>query len=690
MSHMRTSATVATAVRTGTIAIRGVVMAAALFVLAASAPAAAQQQPAQQPEAWRLIQPPQSSLIFDREGGLVGELGREWRTSVPITTLPDFLPQAFIAIEDHRFYDHDGVDIVGIAGAVRDRLGGTSRGASTITQQLIGNMHPDIIDRTDLSLTRKVREQAAAREMERRYTKAQILEAYLNQLHFGYGWYGVEAASRHYFGKGANAVTLAEAATLAAIINGPAIYDPIRHVDRTRGRRNTVLDRMAEQGFITRQVAADTKRLPLETVPNAGMSIHAPYFTDAVRQQLDRAGIPVMNGGYRVFTTLDPALQRAAQEALSAGATRVEQASEWRHTTFANRGQSTDYLQGAVVAMDPARGEVRALVGGRDYRAAPFNRAVNGFRQPGSAFKPIVYAAAVANQVAASAWVADTALALEMPNGTIYSPANSDRQFRGAITLRDALTYSRNPVAVQLSLEVGMDSVIALAQRMGITSAIAPFPSSAIGASVVSPLELVRAYAAIANLGVAVEPRMIARVEDRAGRTIWTPPTATPALALDPRVAFIVRDMLRDAVERGTAGTVRQYVPARIPVAGKTGTTNDNTDAWFVGMTPEIVAGVWLGFDRPKPIGSTAFGGTMAAPVWGDMIARYYEGRNSSGWTPPGGLLSAELDRVTAEPATEDTPPDQRYTEYFLAGTEPASLRADPWRLFRWGPIVIP
>ncbi|HEX6533119.1 MAG TPA: PBP1A family penicillin-binding protein [Gemmatimonadaceae bacterium] len=639
-------------------------------------------------KAWQLVQPPQSSLVVARDGSLIGELGKQIRTSVPLETLPKYVGEAFIAVEDQRFYEHDGVDVIGLAAALKDALGGHARGASTITQQLVGNMHPDLVDRRDLSLSRKLREQAAAREMEKHYTKAQILEAYLNQIDFGHGWYGIEAASRHYFGKPAAQLSLAEAATLAALPKGPAIWDPIAHPDRARKRRDLVLSLMADQGYITRAMARETSRLPVETAPNMGMAAPAPYMVDVVRQVAERAGVPVENGGYRIVTTIDPDLQRAATQALVEGAARIESRPGWKHETLAKHAKgSTDYLQGMVVALDPMTGDVLALVGGRDHALSPFDRAVNAVRQPGSAFKPIVYAQALRDSITPTELVPDTALAIPMGDGTIYRPGDDDGLFLGPLTVREALVKSRNTVAVQLGMRVGIDSVAALAKRLGIDTPIAPYPSSAIGATALRPIDLVAAYSVFDNLGSVTEPRFIERIEDRAGRTVWAPPARAPRFALDPRVAFMVRDILRDVVTRGTATAVRRIVPERIPVAGKTGTTNDNTDVWFVGMTPEVVAGVWLGFDKPKPIAPGAYGGSLAAPVWANMIARYYEGGRPTGsWdAPPAGLVTAQIDRVTGAAATDSTPPDQRYTEFYLDGTQPGAT--DPWSLWQWGPI---
>ena len=638
-------------------------------------------------EPWQIIPPAQSSVVLARDGSLIGQIGREWRTSVALSSLPAHVHQAFVAVEDRRFYQHDGVDVVGIASAIRDNLLGASRGASTITQQLVGNMHPTIIDRSDRSISRKVREQLAAREMEKRYTKQQILEAYLNQIHFGRNWYGIESAARHYFGKGAAELTIAEAASLAALPKGPAIYDPIRYPERNKNRRDAIIGLMLDQGYITRTEAASARREPLRVAPNAGMSVAAPYFVDAVRQTLERAGVPVQQGGLRITTTVDPVLQRAAQSALLEGIQGIEGQRGYRHPTprSAPRDAST-WLQGAVVAMDPATGDVRALVGGRDYATAPYNRATNGTRQPGSTFKPIVYARALMDSMPPTAIVPDTAITIAY-DVQVYSPKNADGEFLGPLTMRTALARSRNPVAVMLWQREGADSVIALAQRMGISSPIAPFPASAIGASALRPIELVSAFTAFANYGRAAEPRLVLRVQDAAGRTLWGQGTQLREAAMDSAVAYVAVQMMRDAVDRGTGAAVRRSVTEDVQVAGKTGTTDDNTDVWFVGMAPNLVAGVWLGFDRPRTITPGAGGGGLAAPIFGTMLARW-GGATTEPWPMPSNIVLAEIDRETGDLADASTPPERRYVESFVAGTEPGALRVDARRLFlTFGPL---
>jgi penicillin-binding protein 1A len=669
----------------------------ALAALLLTLPPLATAQTAARPSTgpvWQLVAQPQSSLVFARDGSLLGEIGRESRTSVSIKTLPKYVGAAFVAVEDQRFYQHDGVDLIGVAGAIKGKLfekitGGNRGGASTITQQVVGNMHPDQVDRRDISIGRKLREQQAAREMETHYSKEQILEAYINGIDFGHNWHGVEMASRHYFGKGAAKLTLAEAATLAALPKSPPAYDPSRFPAKAKARRDLILGLMAAQGFVTAADAGRAKQEPVVTAPNQGMSAPANYFVDAVRQAAEKAGVNLSGGGYRVYTTADPALQRAAVQALVDGTNKVEQRPGYAHPLLATAPNKSDALEGVVVAIEPSTGDVRALVGGRNYALAPFNRATLSLRQPGSSFKPFVYARALADTMSAATVVPDTAIKIMLEGGGEYSPDNADGKFMGPITLREALINSRNPVAVQVAMVEGLDSMSAFARRAGITTPVAPVPASALGASVVRPLDYVAAYAVWANLGSSIEPRLITRVEDAQGRIVYQRPPSIPQSVMDPRVAFIMRDMMRDAAERGTGGPARRAVPSSVTIAGKTGTTNDNVDVWFMGMTPDLVAGVWLGFDRPTTITPGAAGGSLAAPIWGAMMASYYAGRPAPPrWTPPVGLVTAELNRLTGQLADSTTPPAQRYTEFFIPGTEPAALRGIPWKVPVFGPVI--
>ena len=659
-----------------------------LGILLAATPIAASSLAAQGTDPAAIVPLPQSSVVLARDGSVIGEFGKQVRTSISIASLPRYVGQAFVSVEDQRFYQHDGVDLVGVAAAVKDAMMGNARGASTITQQLVGNMHPDLIDRRDASIGRKLREQSAARDMERRYNKAQILEAYLNTIHFGHGWYGIDAAARHYFGKSASRVTLAEAATLAAMPKGPALYDPLRYPDRVKQRRNVVLALMAEQKYITAGDKASAQAQPLVTTRES-IDQSFNYMVNVARVQAERGGVNVRDGGYRVFTTLDPVLQRAAATALREVVNGAESGPRRRTKKGVAPAPAAGTLQGALVMLSPATGEVLALVGGKDFAASSFDRVIDGRRQPGSSFKPFVYGTALLQGIPPNTIEQDTALHITQQNGQVYSPDNADGKFLGPLTMREALVQSRNPVAVQLGIQVTIDSIAALAHRMGLDATIQPYPSSAIGTASVRPLDMASAYGAIANGGAAVKPRFISRVEDRSGHTVWSPRLPAPQYALDNRVAFVLRDMMRDVVERGTATAVRKFVPARIPVAGKTGTTNGSTDVWFVGMTPELVGAVWVGYDTPKAInGGQAAGGTIAAPIFGRAVQAYYAGnRMTVPWMPPPGVVSMELDRDSGLPATAMTSPDRRYTEWFVLGTEPGAIPLDVWKLLELGGI---
>lgn len=406
-------------------------MRAALIILLGASTSAAQDttRPGGTGEAWQIIQPAQSTLVFARDGSFIGEIGKQMRTSVPLASLPPHVAGAFIAVEDQRFYQHNGVDMVGVLGAVKDNVMGDRRGASTIPQLLVGMMHPDLINRREVSgmsgIQRKIREQNAAREMTKRYSKNQVLEAFLNQVDLGHNWFGVEAAARHYFGTSASRLTVAQSASLAALPKSPPGYDPIRRPEANRERRNTIIQLMLDQKFITPEVAARAKAEPVVVAPNSGFSVPSSYFVDAVRMEADKAGIPVLNGGYRIYTTLDVPLQQSAVTALVNGTAAIEKLPGYKHISQAQaqsqsqalgstRLVNTDYLQGAIVVMDPYTGDVRALIGGRNYPLAPFNRATLARRQPGSAIKPIVYAKAIEQGIPVNRIYNDTILKIPL------------------------------------------------------------------------------------------------------------------------------------------------------------------------------------------------------------------------------------------------------------------------------------
>jgi 1A family penicillin-binding protein len=632
-------------------------------------------------------EPKQSSRIFDREGKLIAELFEERRTPVDISTLSEHVPQAFIAVEDKRFYRHHGLDYIGIVRAAVTRFGG----GSTITQQLARNMFVDGIgfERRGLAgLTRKLKEARVARQIEQVYTKEEILQAYINQVNYGHGWRGIETASQHYFGKPAVELNPAEAAMLAAAVNAPGRYSPFVNHDATLRRRDRVLTLMEEQHFLTPQESERWKQEPLpETRHGTEVGQIAPYFVEWVRTTLEaRYGMALYSSGLRIFTSLDFEMQRAAQAAMDSGWARIERTPGYRHPTYAatmaqsDRRESTEtpYIQGMFVAMDPATGEIRALVGGRDFADSKFNRATQALRQPGSTFKPFVYYAAINSGMQASQVVYDAPVMIDMYDGSTYSPRNYDPDFRGALSMRDALKFSVNTVAVRLGMDVGLETVAQTAREFGIRTPVYPYPSMPIGAADVVPMQLAEAYTVFANGGSRSRARPILRVEDAAGRVLWEPQPDIEQVA-NPLAVAITRDMLQTALNNGTGYPARNPaeggLPYSVPAAGKTGTTNDATDVWFAGFTPNLLGVVWFGFDRPRRIMGNAAGGRLAAPVWGRFMREVYGGEEPEVETPPAwdwpeGVVARTVDRETGRLANEWCPHNTT-TEYFIAGTEP-------------------
>lgn len=648
-------------------------IAALAAVGSGEAPAYAQAQ------GYALRPPPQSARVFARDGSLIAELGPEVRTVVALKSLPAYVPKAFVAVEDRRFFEHTGVDPVGVARAVKANVQGGfgSEGASTITQQLVGAMFPEAVDRREKSVERKLKEAKIALELERRYGKERLLEAYLNEIYFGHGWYGIEAAARHYFGKPAAQLAIEEAALLAALPKGPGVYSPKINPQRALERRNLVLGIMADAGVISDAQAEAARRRPIRLAANHGYSARPPWVIEEVRRFLEAQYGPTFGtNGLRVWTTIEPAAQTAADSALSEGLRHVE-AQPWFRGPRLGTAEAkptaagTPYLQGAVVSVDARTGEILALTGGRDWNDSKFNRVTQARRQPGSSFKPVVYAAAVERGTTPATVMEDTALHILLPGSPVYEPKNSDNQFRGPVTIREALRESVNTVAIQLGMEVGLSALSEAARRFGIESAVPPYPSSAIGAAAVRPLEMAEAYTALANRGVRVEPFLIRRVADARGNVLFDAKPQAQRVTT-PAVAFVVTDLLRDAAERGTGRAARERLQPAVPMAGKTGTTNDGTDVWYMGYTPEIVTGVWIGFDRPKPIGSGAFGGTVAAPIWADVMRQIYARRPApEPWAVPAGVVVVGTDPQTGLPLPDPCPAIPMVPEYFVRGTEP-------------------
>ena len=660
----------------------------------------------------------QKSKILAQDGRQIAEFGFESRTPVSIRALPEYVPQAVIAIEDKRFYDHSGFDPIGIARAVVGVLTfDYAGGGSTITQQLARNMFDEIgFERQGWrAYLRKLKELQVALDLERSYTKDQILEAYLNEIYMGRG-YGFQNAAHSYLGKDATDMNVAEAALLAAILNVPARYDPFRYPERAKGRRDLVLRQMAAQGYLTEAEAERWQSFPLpETEPDGAVTAVAPYFEEWVRQILDsRFGDEIYRGGFRVYTTLDVEMQKAARAAMEAGWAEIEaDSTRFRHPRFAEFDTvtsfpgSTPYLQGAMVAIDPATGHVKALVGGRDYAQSKFDRSRLARRQAGSSFKPFVYVSAIAAGIPASYVLEDNAVVLPQQSGEDWRPSNFTNTFLGPMTIREGFVKSINMIAIKLGwYEVGIETVAQTARRLGIQTEIERFPSTTIGAAEVIQLQMAEAYSAFPNMGTKVRPFPILRVEDAAGNVVWEPQPERTAV-LDSLPTRIMVSMLEDVVTRGTgyaAVRVRAGLPGEIPAAGKTGTTNDGTDVWFTGFTPNLLASVWFGMDNPAPIfalgtGGVATGGGQAAPVWGSFMRRVYlgvEGDEENGveaqqpllpvpdaWPIPEGLNTVLVDRATGDLASRWCPENERYLEYYIPGTEPTELCDRSNRRFR-------
>lgn len=629
--------------------------------------------------------PTQALKIYAADGRLITSLGAQRRTVVRLEDLPPAVPAAFIAVEDKRFFNHGGVDYRRFFGALARNVVERrfAEGFSTLTMQLARNVWDEKLPSTK-SLVRKVREVRVALELERTYSKERILELYLNQIFLGGSLYGVEAAAQNYFGKPAAQLNVAEAALVAGITQFPNYYDPRRHPDRALRRRNVVLNLMRDQGYLTRAEADRWKAYPVALSARQDFGEVAPYFVEWVRQQVyARFGAATFEKGYRVYTTLDLDMQLAAERALEDQLRAIEngQYGVYKHPTYQEyldqRDQPSDhavtpYLQGAIITMEADSGYVRAMVGGRDFADSKFNRAVQARRQAGSTFKPFVFAAALRAGIPLSYVVDDAPISRMVPGDTMpWEPQNYEGDFHGPMTLHRGLVLSRNLVAIRLGLEIGEQAVRGEALRFGISTRVPEYPSMFIGAASVIPLEMVSAFTGFAALGVRSAPLGILRVEDENGDIVWEPRVRRDRV-MDIEPAWLLTNTLVDVVRHGTAYRGVWEAGFRVPAGGKTGTTNDGTDVWFVGFTSELVTGVWIGLDQPQKIKARAAGGTLAAPAWTSFMKEVYERRSAPGsWPRPAGLIAREIDNTTGYRFTPFCPSQARSIEWFLPGTEP-------------------
>jgi len=626
----------------------------------------------------------QATVLFDAAEKPVFTIFKEQRIEIPLARISPNLIKAVISVEDQRFYDHAGVDVVRIMGAmvVNLRRGRLAQGGSTITQQLARQSFLTL-ERTP---SRKIKEALLAALIERTYTKEEILELYLNKVYFGDGFYGVEAAARGFFGKTSADLSVEEAALIAGIIKSPSTWAPTVNLEKAVARRNVVLQTMVESGAIDRPTYERARRAPV-TLTNGLQRDEAfgAYFKEAVRRELvERFGWQrVSAGGLRVFTTIDRDMQQAAEQLLEQQLTAIESRSRYKHPKRADvertAGADANYLQGALVAVDPQTGYVRVMVGGRNFRESPFNRAMQARRQPGSAFKPFVYAAALESGLTPGSLITNLEDPVETPEGG-WMPEDEHLD-APAITVRTALRTSSNRAAVRVLETVGMRRTMSYVNKLNVGQ-IPAVPSLALGAGEVTLQALTSAYAAFANGGSVVKPLLIRRVEDHEGHVLAS---ETPQLsrAFTETTAFLMANMLADVVNAGTGYRARA-TGFNLPAAGKTGTTNDYMDAWFVGFTPHLVAGVWVGFDQPQTIVSGGYGGELAVPAWGDFMKVATKGDKAEWLKPPSDVVPVQICRMSGkrpgegclhvEVVTKTGEHQVRsmvYTEYFKSGTEP-------------------
>ena len=630
------------------------------------------------------IAPAQTSKLYAADGRFISEIGLERRTLVPLKEIPKSVQAAFVITEDKRFYEHKGIDWVRVFGAVAHNVvsRGFGQGFSTLTMQLARNAFPEKISR-EKTLIRKLRETKIALEIEALYSKDKILELYLNQIYLGNGAYGVETAAQRYFGKSVRDVNLAEAAMLAALPKAPERYNPRRYADRAIQRRNTIIALMRNENAVTENDARLAQAYPLDLARRSDAGELAPYFVEWVRQQLEEQfGEKLYTDGYKIFTTLDIDVQQAAERNLERQLRAIEAGKygAWKHTTFeeyiarsaadSEGAETSPYLQGALVAMDPRNGAVRALIGGRDFDDSKFNRATQALRQPGSTFKPIVYAEAIHHGLSASHLLDDSPLTLPQFGGTDWNPQNYDLKFMGIIPLRQAFYLSRNLATIRLGLELGPQSVIDMGRKLGLTTPIPPYPSIFIGSADVYPIEMIAAYSAFPTLGVRTAPHGIVRVENAKGQVLWE---GTPLRydVLSREEAWLMVNMMKDVLTKGSAAGIGAS-GFKIPAAGKTGTTNDYTDVWFIGYTADLLAGVWMGFDRPQKIQANAQGGRLAAPAWQGFMTEVYQHRATPpDWPRPEAIIARQVDDSTGMLRNPFCPLSVVASEFFIEGTEP-------------------
>ncbi len=609
-----------------------------------------------------------TTRVYADNHELIDEFFLEDRKVIKYENIPKMVIQAFVAAEDARFFQHRGFDMQSMSRAFFKNLeaGRIVQGGSTITQQVAKTLYLS----PEKSYMRKIKEALLAYKIDTYLTKEEIITLYLNHIYLGHGTYGIEAAAQGYFGKSASDLTLGEAALLAGLPKAPSNYSPYLHPERAYQRQAYVLTRMLEDGYITeaQKKQALTRALRFRSIKPKDKI--APYFIENVRRYIqEKYGSDVLyKEGLEVYTTLNIPMQKAAREAVKQGLRELEEREHYEK----------GLVQGALLVMDPKTGAIRAMVGGRNFNRSEFNRATQSRRQPGSAFKPLIYTAAFDKGMTPSTVIVDSPIIYPDPSSPdgVWKPKNFDEKFQGPTTLHNALVHSRNIITIKVLEEIGVDYAASYAANMGITSTLSKNLSMALGTSGVTLQELVRAYGVLANEGKRVEPFFITKIVDRTGH-VFEEAQVKVEQVIDPRIAFMTSYVMQDVVESGTGQRVKRLGR---PVAGKTGTTDETRDAWFLGFTPSMVAGVWVGFDQERSLGRQEVGGRAAAPIWLYFAEKALQGMPVEVFPIPEGIVFTKVDPKTGTPAKHST--RGGIFECFLEGTTPADAQTvDPARL---------
>jgi penicillin-binding protein 1A len=622
------------------------------------------------------------TTVYSADSQVLKRFAEQRREYVPYERISTQLIDAVVATEGRRFWQHWGLDLSGIFRAALSNLkaGRIVQGGSTITQQLARNLFLS----QKVKLKRKIKEQLTAVRIERAYSKSEILEMYLNQVYFGHGAWGAQAASRLYFSEDVETLSLNQCATLVGLLKAPTLYSPLDYPLRALKRRNHVLRRMAELGMISGEEAEETSNQDLELGSQLEEPGEAAYFVEYVRQQLERKyGSQLLyEKGVSVYTSLNLKLQKIAETVLLEQLARRQTIADAQFAlqdslpvalqdSLQVDSLRTQVVQGALVTINPHNGHILTMVGGRDFQESKFNRATQALRQPGSAFKPFVYTTAVDNGYRTTDLLLDTPISLPMPDETLWQPENYDRIFKGPVTLRQALTESRNVATIQLLMKLKPKTVSRYAQMMGISSPLAPVYSLAIGSCDVRLIELVSAYGVFPNGGIRVEPIAVLSIIDRNGNIIEQRERGPAKEVLRASTAYVMTSMLESVMDAGTGRGARLWYGFRRPAGGKTGTTNDFTDAWFVGFIPQMVAGVWIGFDEKISLGEEhASAAAVALPVWARFMRAACDSLElpAKDFQMPSTVVELEICAESHKLATPYCP--RKRKEVFIKGTE--------------------